>query len=534
MACEMSGKTMAHRLLLNACSTYGRLLVTFILGLFTTWYITLNLGFQGLGLVGLAAGSFGLSIALERGSDAAIGRELAEAIAKRDRAEISRVSAATFAVCVLLGLLVVGITLVLIPVILSGTLNLEMQGDNVQRAFSMLLLCEGLAGALKIMGTLWRKACFASRNILIDNVLMILDRVGRPVVLLIVFNTLDGGGQISAVLIWIGLGTLVWGALYVAATALVSRRLVPEVRFSKSDFNRSLIIQTVKNAVWALQFSLVSGFLAQLLGIVVNLTLGLTFNGIWSIVIQLAGWCMLLSEGLFRGIDPLMIHLKEERGIEGVRSRLPLLTSIQGYVAVAITGGMVCISPWFLNVWLGARLQAVSESSEFANKEGGMIVFISNMLILQLGGILVRTACSPLERTLFGLGHVRHYVPFVWIGGCVAVFCSFLPSLDGQFFWVPLGFMLANGCSYGIGVLRASSRTIGLQIARDLQPSLIKIFVVTAATWGYAMVFRISEGQTLPSMAITLIGLGVLWAVMVAVTDRSLRMLVSKRQVANG
>ena len=534
MVCEMSEKTMGNRLLLNACSTYGRLLVTFILGLFTTWYITLNLGFQGLGLVGLAAGSFGLSIALERGSDAAIGRELAEAIAKRDRGEISRVSAATFAVCVLLGLLVVGITLVLIPVILSGTLNLEMQGDNVQRAFSMLLLCEGLAGALKIMGTVWRKACFASGNILVDNFLMILERVGRPVVLLVVFNTLDGGGQISAVLMWIGLGTFVWSALYVAATALVSRKLVPEVRFSRSDFNRSLIIQTTKNAVWALQFTLVSGFLAQLLGIVVNLTLGLTFNGIWSIVIQLAGWCMLLSEGLFRGIDPLMIHLKEERGIEGVRSRLPLLTSIQGYVAVAITGGMVCISPWFLNVWLGARLQGVSESSEFAKEEGGMIVFISNMLILQLGGILVRTSCIPLERTLFGLGHVRHYVPFVWIGGCVAVFCSFLPGLDGQFFWVPLGFMLANGCSYGIGVLRASSRTIGLQITRDLQPSLIKILVVTAATWGYAMVFRISEGEKIPSMAITLIGLGVLWAVMVAATDRSLRMLVRKRQVANG
>ena len=76
---------MANRLVLNACSTYGRLLVTFILGLFSTWYITLNLGLQGLGLVGLAAGSFGLSMALERGSDAAIGRELAEAIAKRDR-----------------------------------------------------------------------------------------------------------------------------------------------------------------------------------------------------------------------------------------------------------------------------------------------------------------------------------------------------------------------------------------------------------------------------------------------------------------
>ena len=534
MVCEMSGKTMANRLVLNACSTYGRLLVTFILGLFSTWYITLNLGLQGLGLVGLAAGSFGLSMALERGSDAAIGRELAEAIAKRDRGEISRVSAATFAVCVLLGLLVVGITLILIPVILSGNLNLETQGDNVQRAFSMLLLCEGLAGALKIMGTLWRKACFASRNILVDNFLMILERVGRPVVLLVVFNTLDGGGQISTVLMWIGLGTLVWSALYVAATALVSRCLVPEVRFSKSDFDRSLIIQTVKNAAWALQFSLVSGFLAQLLGLVVNLTLGLTFNGIWAIVIQLAGWCMLLSEGLFRGIDPLMIHLKEERGVERVRARIPLLTSIQGYVAVAITGGMVCISPWFLDAWLGVRLQAVSDSSGIANAEGGISIFISNMLVLQLGGILIRSTCSPLERTLFGLGHVRHYVLFVWIGGCVAVFCSCLPSLDGQFFWVPMGFMLANCCSYAIGVLRASTQTIGLKIFRDLRPPLLKVLVVAAATWGYAMLFRSSEGQKFSSIAITLIGLGCLWAVVIAAMDKSLRMLVSKRRLGQG
>ena len=286
--------------------------------------------------------------------------------------------------------------------------------------------------------------------------------------LLVLFNTLDGGGHISAVLMWIGLGTLVWSALYVAATALVSRCLVPEVRFSKSDFDRGLIIQTVKNAVWALQFSLVSGFLAQVLGLVVNLTLGLTFNGIWAIVIQLAGWCMLLSEGLFRGIDPLMIHLKEERGVEGVRARIPLLTSIQGYVAVAITGGMVCLSPWFLDIWLGPRLQAVSESSEFMTDGRSVHLLIANALVLQLGGILVRSTCTPLERTLFGLGYVRHYVPFVWIGGGAAVLISFLPATAGEFFWVPLGFMLANFCSYGVGVLRASVRTIGLQISKDV------------------------------------------------------------------
>lgn len=528
----MSGKTMANRLVLNACSTYGRLLVTFILGLFSTWYITLNLGLQGLGLVGLAAGSFGLSMALERGSDAAIGRELAEAIAKRDRGEISRVSAATFAVCVLLGIMVVGITLVLIPVILSGNLNLETQGDNVQRAFSMLLLCEGLAGALKIMGTLWRKACFASRNILVDNFLMILERVGRPVVLLVVFNTLDAGGQISAVLMWIGLGTLVWSALYVAATALVSRCLVPEVRFSKSDFDRSLIIQTVKNAAWALQFSLVSGFLAQLLGLVVNLTLGLTFNGIWAIVIQLAGWCMLLSEGLFRGIDPLMIHLKEERGVEGVRSRIPLLTSIQGYVAVAITGSMVCISPWFLDVWLGARLKVVSESSEFVLDGRSVHLLIANALMLQLGGILVRSTCTPLERTLFGLGYVRHYVPFVWIGGGAALLIGFLPATDGEFLWVPLGFMLANVCSYGVGVLRASVRTIGLQISQDVAPPLLKILTVGAFTWGYALLFRTTVDQTILSVGLSLVGLASLWCVVVAATDRSLRQMVRKRKLA--
>ena len=524
---------MANRLVLNACSTYGRLFVTFFLGLFSTWYITKNLGLQGLGLVGLAAGSFGLSMALERGSDAAIGRELAEAIAKRDRRKISQVSAATFAVCFLLGLLVVGVTLVLIPVILTGNLNLEMEGGNVQQAFSILLLCEGLAGALKIMGTVWRKACFASRNILVDNVLMILERVGRPLVLLVVFEALDAGGQISLLLLWIGLGTVVWSALYVAATAVVSRRLVPEVRFAKSDFNRSLVVQTIKNAAWALQFSLVSGFLAQMLGLVVNLTLGLTFNGIWAIVIQLAGWCMLLSEGLFRGIDPLMIHLQVERGVEGVRSRIPLLTSIQGYVAVAITGGMVCLSPWFLNVWLGERLQTVGQSSDLMTDGRSVLFLIANVLVLQLGGILVRSTCTPLERTLFGLGHVRHYVPFVWVGGMVAVLVSCLPVTDGEFFWVPLGFLLANVCSYGIGVLRASARTIGLQISQDLQPSLVKVLIVGGATWGYALMFRTSVDQTMISVGLTLLGLAVLWGAVVAATDRSIRTFVKRRTLAS-
>ena len=363
---------------------------------------------------------------------------------------------------------------------------------------------------------------------------MVLERVGRPLVLLIVFGCLDAGGEISLVLTWIGLGTLVWSVLYVAATALVSRRLVPEVKFSKSDFNRSLIVQTVKNAAWALQFSLVSGFLAQLLGVLVNLTLGLTFNGIWAIVIQLAGWCMLLSEGLFRGIDPLMIHLQAERGVEGVRSRIPLLTSIQGYVAVAITAVMVCVSPWFLNVWLGERLHSVGQSSDLLTDGRSVLFLIANVLVLQLAGILVRSTCTPLERTLFGLGYVRHYVPFVWIGGGVAVLFSCLPITDGRFFWVPLGFMLANVCSYGVGVLRASTQTIGLKISHDLRPALMKVFIVGLATWGYALLFRTSVDQTLLSVAATLIGLGVLWAGAVAATDQSLRLILKKRRLPSG
>ena len=114
----------------------------------------------------------------------------------------------------------------------------------------------------------------------------------------------------------------------------------------------------------------------------------------------------------------------------------------------------------------------------------------------------------------------------------MAVLCSCLPSLDGKFFWVPMGFMLANCCSYGIGVLRASAKTIGLQIFQDLRPSLIKVLVVAAATWGYAMLFRTSDEQKLSSVAVTLIGLGGLWAIAVVATDPSLRILVSKRKIA--
>ena len=92
-----------------------------------------------------------------------------------------------------------------------------------------------------------------------------------------------------------------------------------------------------------------------------------------------------------------------------------------------------------------------------------------------------------------------------------AVLISFLPATDGEFFWVPLGFMLANVCSYGVGVLRASVRTIGLQISQDVAPSLLKILTVGAFTWGYALLFRTTVDQTMLSVGLTLVGLASLW-----------------------
>ena len=119
----------------------------------------------------------------------------------------------------------------------------------------MLLLCEGLAGALKIMGTLWRKACFASINILVDNFLMILERVGRPVVLLVVFNTLDGGGYLTAILMWLWLGTLVWRLLDLRRSYGFGQPLLGPGSSARSPIRSRPHHSTVKNAVWALQVS---------------------------------------------------------------------------------------------------------------------------------------------------------------------------------------------------------------------------------------------------------------------------------------
>ena len=111
---------------------------------------------------------------------------------------------------------------------------------------------------------------------------------------------------------------------------------------------------------------------------------------------------------------------------------------------------------------------------------------------------------------------------------------SFLPATAGEFFWVPLGFMLANLCSYGVGVLRASVRTIGLRISKDVAPSLLKILTVGAFTWGYALLFRTTIDQTMLSVGLTLVGLASLWGAVVAATDRSLRQMVRKRKLGTG
>ena len=171
---------MITRIILNGFATYARLATTFAFGLFFTSYVTAKLGLEGFGLVSLAAGTFGISFAIESGIGHAVSRELAPAFAKRDPKEIKAAFSSTFTASCLFGLFGGLVSIVLAYLATKGFIRIPGERMEFIRGLVWLLLSEGAIGVVRSVLSVWHRSAFASRLIWLDSIYLIIERFGKP------------------------------------------------------------------------------------------------------------------------------------------------------------------------------------------------------------------------------------------------------------------------------------------------------------------------------------------------------------------
>ena len=515
---------MITRIILNGFATYARLATTFAFGLFFTSYVTAKLGLEGFGLVSLAAGTFGISFAIESGIGHAVSRELAPAFAKRDPKEIKAAFSSTFTASCFFGLFGGLVSIVLAYLATKGVIRIPGERMEFIRGLVWLLLSEGAIGVVRSVLSVWHRSAFASRLIWLDSIYLIIERFGKPLVAYIVLDSAASTAEGLDLIPQLAVGNFIWISASLVLSSLISLLLVKQARVLPRWTDFATLRGVLRRIFEALQFAFLSGFTPQLLALVVNATVGLAYNGIWSVVVQVGGWCTLLGEGILRGIDPLMVHLRVEKGEAQVQSALAILSKVQAYAFILVGVLVLSACPKLINLWVGRSWEADEALASLGMTAEQAVEMASFLIFLQLLALLPRMIFSPLERTLFGFGHMKRYLTQVWLASVVALVIS-APAMQvsGWLGWAPLAVLAANLCTYVIGVYRSSaaimlgeSRFEASEVAKKPLVSLLLTWPVAPGLWSWGADFT-------PVQTLVCVGFHVMYSlIIILILERSL------------
>ena len=502
---------MIRRIILNGFATYSRLATTFAFGLVYTSYVTSKLGLEGFGLVSLAAGTFGISFAIEAGIGLAVSRELAPAFATKCREQIRRAFCITFSASCIFGILGWAVSLLLAFLSTKGVIKIPEDQPFFLRGLVWLLLSEGSIALVRSIFAVWHRSAFANQMIWLDSIYLIIERLGKPLVAIYILQSADSAEAGMQLIPQLAIGNFVWASLAILVASLVSVLVIPESRVVPAMANKGELWNILGRIFDSLQFSFLSGFTPQFLALVVNSTLGLAFNGIWSVVLQLGGWCTLLGEGLLRGVDPIMVHFRANQGESQLRSTLIVLCRVQAYVFIVLGACILSAGPRLIDAWVGKSWASDPALDVLGLTPEQAIHFACFIAFLQLIALVPRMVFSPLERTLFGFGHMRSYLGHTWVSSVGALVIS-LPAMHftGWLGWAPVSVLGANLYTYAIGVHRASTALDTEGSRLDASKLVLRPLAVLLVSWPIAPVLWSFGSDWSPTTYLVSVGLHVL------------------------
>jgi hypothetical protein len=509
---------LATRLLSNAATSYLRLGTTVLLALFTTWYILGTAGVLGFGLIALASSSTGLSHALERSFRFGLVRDLSAAIATRDPAAMRRSVTSAFRLSAQAAWLLAAFVLVLAGLAWAGVFNTPREQPELRSALAILVLAEGVHALVRLLTAPYFQALFAARWIALDNLLTVISRATYALSAVLVFGWLlrDAGLAVQ-----IGGFAAARASLQLVDVALgvwLARRRLPGLRLDRSAYDEADYRQ-VRSTVWhSSQVTLLQGLGPKFLAVAINLFFGLTYNGLWQIVLQLSSFVKLFSEALLGGIEPVVAHLQEGgrgRAVIGLMAR-----SVRYQLAVTLPMALV-LALWtrpLLELWVGSRLAADANLIAAGISVERALDLVTAMVWVILGWQIVRAGFLGVERILYGMGRVKSYAWFPKWGTLIAVVSGVLLMawLD-QPIAAPIALLISQGCFSLGAVMSAARHEVGLSVATVVRDSLPRPLAAALALLAVLLPFRLLfDRLSIPGLALLAAGSAVAFVTLLA------------------
>jgi hypothetical protein len=471
---------ISTRLLMNAVTTYGRLGTTFLVGIFFVWYVLGEVGLVGFGALSLGAGSFGIAATLNYTIRQSVVRELSAAMATGNPARIERTVTSALAFTTLGA----GVVLLIVGGLALLALGGQFRTDSIAGmpgVLAALFAVEGLITAAELVCAPFTLGFFASQRVGVDNAILTVKRFVSPVAAVLAFSVIAPDGPLAErLLVFAGVrGGL--GVLEVVGSAVVARLVVPHLRVRRAAFDRGEFRAVAGTSWHTVQYTLAADLNPQLIMLVINLLFGLTFNGMWQIVIQVGGHARQLAKSGLHGIDPMAAHLQAEGRRESI---LHLMVRTVRYQLVQVLPFVMTYAVFLgpiLTLWVSGRLARDEHLADVGIDPATAIGMITVMGAINLAAELFRASTFGLERMLYGMGLVRTYAWFAkWSIGLTVVGATALMWWFDTPVVAAIPLAVVQFIYFCILVPRAAARHADLSLGAVLRQALPRPILLTA------------------------------------------------------
>ena len=463
---------LSTRLIRNAATSYFRLGTTFVITIFTTWYLIGEIGVIGFGLMALAVSSTGPSVALERALRFGLVRELAAAIAAGDPLSLRRSLTSAFRLCLEAAVPLAALVAALAGLAWAGVFNTPSGQPDLRLALAALILGEGIHAGVRLLTSPFLQSLFAAQYLGVDNLLIILSRATYAASALAVFGWLLAGESLALRLIGFAVSRATFQLLDVAVGIWIAKRRLPGLRLDRKAFDVAEY-RAVRSTVWhTSHVTILLNINPQLLAILINLFFGLPFNTMWQIAVQFSGYARMFSEGMLRGIAPLATHLQQEGRLRAV---IELMGRSVRYQLALVLPAAILMGVWvhpLLDLWVGGRLAADSQLAEAGILPAEALGLTAMLALVLLALRTLRAGFFGVERVLYGIGKVQSYAWFAkWatlgtIGSAWALMAWY-----GHPVFAALALLVFHSWFSPGVVLRAARRETGMRIGATLRRS---------------------------------------------------------------
>lgn len=500
---------LSSRLLANAASSYARLGAQFVLGVFFTWFVVGRLGVAGFGIVTFATATFSIPMTLSNVLRFGLIRELAAAVASGEPRRVSTSLTSAVVLCVPLAALALLLSAGLAALAWAGVLNTPDEPAGLATALAVLLLAEGVYGALRLIASPYSQALFAAQHVALDNALLGLSRLTYVASAVIVLALWMPDEPLAVQIYGLAVTRVSLQLLDIVIGVILARRMIAGLRFDRSAFDRREL-KAILGTVWhSGQVNLLMDLNVRFIAVLINLFLGMTYNGIWQIVIQLGAWSRLLAQALMRGVEPVSAHLQQHRPGMIVDLMQRTIRYQLGTILPMVIWVGIFLHP-LVTLWVADRMAGDRHLAAAGISVAEALRLVTVMTSLFLVAQVLRASTAGVERMLYGLGEVRSYSWFAKYGALINV------AVASLILWrastpaaVPVSLVITYLIYYPGVILVAASRRAGLPIGATLRRTLPRPIIAGALMAAAALPARLWLGAlSLVELLFLLAGVG--------------------------